>query len=222
MTRRVMLIVAAAAVAVAACASDAAVDCPRCPDPVTTPPPEATKPKPAKPPRDAAARQTDRRQTLAFVGFTKDGAKFMVEANDEFMGDVLQVWDASAGRIVDSLVTTSFTRASALKKLLKKHAVVELTEGSAKRPDGDLALLGADDGDWLVIYAQEGERAVPVLRLPRLVDKDRRADASVARILWAPSGDYAVVLSRQVLPAPFAFASDYVDIWRYDPDELPF
>ena len=62
----------------------------------------------------------------------------------------------------------------------------------------------------------------PHHRLPRLVDKDRRADASVARILWAPSGDYAVVLSRQVLPAPFAFASDYVDIWRYDPDELPF
>lgn len=219
---RLLAAAVVAALSAGACASDGAVECPRCPSLVSPPATTPEERAPAPPPIDAPTPQMDRRQTLSFVGFTADGAKFMVEGNDEFMGDVFQVWDATTGKIVDSLVTTSFTRAAALKKLLRKHAIVELEEGSSKRAGGDITLLGGDDGDWLVVYAQHGERSVPVFRIPRLVDKDRRADASVTRIIWAPSGDYAVVLSRQVLPAPFQFASDYVHIWRYDPAALPF
>ncbi|MFT7580234.1 MAG: hypothetical protein ACI9MR_001903 [Myxococcota bacterium] len=220
-----MLILLSAGVAhmglVGGCASDPEVaPCPVCP---TGPNPDAgTKEKAAKAPLDYPAPTRDRGRLYQFRGFSKDGSKFAVQTTDEAVGNAFLIYDAATEKPVKTYVFASIDESATWRRAKRRYKIVDDATHSQIKPGDSLMVFAGDTADHVVLYAMEGERAVPYLQIPRLRgDDDQPAEVSVPFVGWEASGRYIVMIHRQTLTDPH-FQSEYINVIEMEDRRLPF
>jgi hypothetical protein len=210
-----------------ACASSSGAKCDdkAAPSPVVCPECPQVRPagRAAKVPREALGMERPRK--IQLVSFTADGSRALIRVEDATSGSYFQtlqlVGEAMAPKVdkthMFDRATESTVKAQAMKGF-KAHP------GPPSQVNADgVSLLAADRGDAVVIYALKGERAVPVIELPRLVDADGRAsDVTMVKLAWDPTGARALIIHRQTLAADLGFASDWVHVVAVPASELPF
>lgn len=191
--------------------------CPECPAP----------PRPAgravKVEREALGMERPRR--IQLLAFTVDGSRALIRVEDSMSGSYFQtlqlVGDALAPKVDKTFMfdraTESTVKAQAMKGF-KAHP------GPPSQVNaGGVTLVMADRGEALVVYALKGERAVPLVEMPRLVDADGRAsDVSMVKLAWDPTGTRAVIIHRQALAADHGFSSDWIHVVPVQASALPF
>jgi len=196
---------------------EAPTACPECPAP----------PRPAgravKVERESLGMERPRR--IQLLAFTADGARALIRVEDGTSGNYFQTLQLVTDTLVPKVDKTfMFDRAteSTIKAQAMKGFKAHPGPPSQVNADG-VALLMADRGEALVVYALKGERAVPVVELPRLVDADGRAsDVSTVKLAWDPTGARAVIIHRQALAADLGFASDWIHVVPVQARALPF
>lgn len=191
--------------------------CPECPAP------QKAAGRPLELGREALGMERPRK--IQLVAFTVDGARALLRVEDGMSGNYFQTvqlaGDTPAPKVDKTLMfdraTETTVKAQALKGF-KAHP------GPPSQVNADgVALVMADRGGALVVYALKGERAVPVVELPRLVDADGRAsDVSMVKLAWDPTGTRAVIIHRQALAADHGFASDWIHVVPVQASALPF
>ncbi len=219
------------ALAVTACGSSKGARCPEGPDgkPIVACPlcPEVPVVKKAKKASVIAADllRLDKPRRIGLVALSEDGMRALIRAEDATVGSYFQ--------------TLSFVADSSLPKVDKTFMFDRATETTVKaqamkgfKPHvgppsqvnaSGVSLLAADRGEVVLVYALSGERAVPVVELPRLVDADgRKSDVTMVKLAWDPTGARAVVIHRQTLAADQGFSSDWIHVVPVPADALPF
>lgn len=204
-----------------------------CPDPVKGPEgPAAGCPECPPPPRAAGralevpreALSLDRPRRVSLVGFSTDGMRALVRAEDASVGSYFQTLDLSVSPSPKVDKTFMFDRASESTVRAQALKGFKLHPGPPSQVDArGVSLLAADRDGQIVVYALSGERAVPIAKLPRLVDADGRAsDVSMIKLAWDPTGERVLFIHRQATTADQGFASDWVHVFPVPASSLPF
>jgi len=219
------------ALALAACGSSNGARCPEGPDgkPIVECPacPEVPVVKKAKKASVIAADllRLDKPRRIGLVALSEDGMRALIRAEDTTVGSYFQtvsfVSDTALPKVDKTFMfdraTETTVKAQAMKGF-KAHAGPPSQVNAA-----GVSLLAADRGELVVVYALSGERAVPVIELPRMVDADgRRSDVTMVKLAWDPTGARAIVIHRQTLAADLGFSSDWIHVVAVPADTLPF
>jgi len=217
----------------AACGSSSAAVCPDQPDkggpggPCPVCPEEASVAKAKKPVAVSADElRLDRPRRIALAALTEDGGRALLRVEDSNVGTYFQtvqlaVTDTAVPKVDKTFMfdrpTETSVRAQALKGF-KAHPGPPSQVNAA-----GVTLLAADRGAAVVVYALSGERAVPVIELPRLADADgRRSDVTMVKLAWDPTGQRAIIIHRQTTTADLGFSSDWIHVVPVPAGALPF
>jgi hypothetical protein len=203
----------------AKCPEDSATppQCPACPD----------GPRPAGAPLviPAETLTTDRERRLSLVAFSENGGTALLRVEDDAVGDFFETVDLAVEpvpRVLKTWMFQSLTEPLALRQALRALKPQAAGPASQKNRAG-VTLVGADDGERVVILAMKGERAVPIATLSRLRDADGvLADVSIVKLAWDPTGVRALVIHGQRLAAAPGFESQWLHVLKVDPSALPF
>lgn len=215
------------AVLFSACASGSGAKCKDKPEPPGVVCPECPEIKPAgravKVPRDTLGMERPRR--IQLVAFTVDGARALLRVEDATSGSYFQTLTLAGDPVVPKVEKTfMFDRAT--ESTIKAQAMkgFKAHPGPPSQVNGNgVSLLAADRDEEVVVYALKGERAVPVIELPRLIDADGRvSDVTMVKLAWDPTGEKALVIHRQALAADLGFSSDWIHVVSVPASALPF
>jgi hypothetical protein len=181
---------------------------------------------PSRPPTriDPGTITTDRQRNIELIAFSNDGKRALVRVADRASGEAYQQLDLDISPIpkIEKIwrieeYGEEAARAKALKAL-KPHAGPPSQQNAS-----GITLLAADDGADLALYALKGERAIPIARIPRLMDEDERpSEINVPKLAWDPSGTRALIIHEQVLTADQGFQSAFLHVFPVPADALPF
>lgn len=211
------------------CGSSSGAKCKDAPDG----PPPSTCPECPAPPRPAGravkvereALGMERPRRIQLLAFTVDGLRALVRVEDSMSGSYFQTLQLASDTVAPKVDKTfMFDRAteSTVKAQAMKGFKAHPGPPSQVNADG-VALVMADRGEALVVYALKGERAVPLVEMPRLTDADGRAsDVSMVKLAWDPTGARAVIIHRQALAADQGFTSDWIHVVPVQASALPF
>lgn len=210
----------------------------RCPDPEGPGGgPAACEPCPACPAAPAAGPavikiaadtlRLDRPRRIALSALSEDGTRALLRVEDSAVGTFFQNVllvnpDGTPVPKVDKV--SMFDRASETSVRAQALKGFKAHPGPPSSVDArGVTLVGAERGTAVTVFAMMGERAVPIVELPRLSDADGRpSDVQVAKLAWDPTGKRVIIIHRQALSADLGFASDFIHVVPVDARALPF
>jgi hypothetical protein len=160
---------------------------------------------------EASAVET--RITYEFVGFSEDGATFLVKKYDYNVGWAFSVRDLEDGTQKERVPFVDQEEEAALKKLRRKYKLVDGV--ATKSPDGRWVVLGAEDGKYLDVLVMDKPRIGRFKDIPLKEDKAKKTLGTglLKKAVWSPDGVFVVAIVQ--LTSPEGWEEDEVYSWRF-------
>jgi len=166
----------------------------------------------------AARADRDLRRTLEFLGFSDDGARYLLKVSDANSGDALSVRSFATGKAEKTIpLADRATEKQTIDATKRKYRITDPGADAVQSPDGRYTLLVLPKGMRTEIRAMRGEKRAVLKSLDATPGPEGPPKVTLKSAFWTQDGRRVVVVLHRTLRG-----DDYIDADEAHPiDFLP-
>ena len=172
---------------------------------------------------NVARADHDVRRTLQFLGFSDDGARYLLKVTDADTGDALSVRSFTTGRAEATIpLDDRATEKQAVDAAKRKYRVTDPGLEAMQSPDGKYTILVFPKALKVEIRAMRGERRAVVKALEARPGPDGPPKVVLKTVFWTADGRRMVVVVHRTMRGDNGVDADEAHPIEFLPGELHF
>jgi hypothetical protein len=163
------------------------------------------------------------RRTLQFLGFSEDGARYLLKVADADTGDALSVRAFATGRAEATIpLEDKATEKQAIDQARKKYRITDPGQETQQSPDGKYTIMVFPKGLKVEIRVMRGERRALLKALDARPGPDGPPRVVLTSVVWTADGRKMVVVVHRTMRGENGVDADEAHPIQFLPGELKF
>ncbi len=167
--------------------------------------------------------RADVRRTLDFLGFSDDGARYLLKVSDANTGDALSVRSFATGKAEKTLPLAGPAREKQdVDAARRKYRITDPGTDAVQSPDGRYTLLVLPKGMKTEIRVMRGEKRAVLKVLDATPGPEGPPKVTLKSVFWSRDGRRIVVVLHRTLRGDHYIDTDEAHPIDFLPGEMKF